>query len=100
MIITGLRGVGKTVLLGKFYNKALAEGWVVIEAEVTKHDDTAFRRNIASWMRTALFELSPRARWSDRMERAGAVLKSFSLSVDPAGGLTAGIDVDAYARSG
>ncbi len=31
------------------------------------------------------------------MQRAGAVLKSFSLTVDPTGGLTAGIDVDALA---
>lgn len=97
MIITGLRGVGKTVLLGRFYRKALAENWVVIEVEVSKHDDTAFRRNIASWMRTALFELSPRARWTDRLERAGAVLQSFSLSVDPTGSLSVGMDVDAYA---
>lgn len=95
MIITGLRGVGKTVLLGRFYRKAMEQKWVVIETEVTKHDDTAFRRSMAGSMRTALFDLSPRARWNDRMRRAGAVLKSFSLTVDPAGGLTAGIDVEA-----
>ena len=97
MIITGLRGVGKTVLLGNFYRTAIASNWVVIEAEVTKHDDDVFRRNVAAWMRTALLELSPRARWSDRMHKAGAVLRSFSVSVDPAGGLSAGIDVDAWA---
>lgn len=100
MIITGLRGVGKTVLLGRFYKKALEQKWVVIETEVTKLDDTAFRRNMAGSMRAALFDLSPRARWTDRMRRAGAVLKSFSLTVDPAGGLTAGIDVDALTGLG
>jgi len=47
-------------------------------------------------MRIALFELSPRSRWSDRLQRAAGVLKSFSLSVDPAGTLSAGIDVDAH----
>lgn len=97
MIITGLRGVGKTVLLNNFRKEASATGWVVIEAEVTKHDDDAFRRNVAGWIRTALLELSPRTRWSERLQKAGAVLKSFSLSVDAAGGLTAGIDVDAWA---
>ncbi len=97
MIITGLRGVGKTVLLGNFYRAALSSNWVVIEAEVTKHDDVLFRRNIAAWVRTALLELSPRARWSDRLRKAGAVLKSFTISVDPSGGLSAGIDVDAWA---
>jgi hypothetical protein len=97
MIITGLRGVGKTVLLNNFRKEASSSGWVVIEAEVTKHDDDAFRRNVAGWVRTALFELSPRARWTERLQKAGAVLKSFSVSVDPAGALTAGIDVDAWA---
>lgn len=97
MIITGLRGVGKTVLLGRFYKKALEQKWAVIEMEVTKYDDADFRRNIAGSMRAALFDLSPKARWTDRMSRAGAVLKSFSFSVDAGGGLTAGIDVDALA---
>lgn len=31
MIITGLRGVGKTVLLGQFRTKALRAGWAVVE---------------------------------------------------------------------
>ena len=34
MIITGLRGVGKTVLLGSFRTEALGQNWVVIENEV------------------------------------------------------------------
>ena len=33
MIITGLRGVGKTVLLGEFRAKAEEAGWVAVEAE-------------------------------------------------------------------
>lgn len=93
MIITGLRGVGKTVLLGRFAAVAAAQGWVVVQDEISKHDDAYFRRNFAGWMRAALLELSVRSRWSDRMKRAGAVLRSFSLSVDPSGTLTAGIDV-------
>lgn len=97
MIITGLRGVGKTVLLGRFYRAALASNWVVIEAEISKHEDDDFRRNVATWVRTTLLELSPRARWSDRLVRAAGVLKSFSLSVDHTGSLSAGIDVDAWA---
>jgi hypothetical protein len=64
---------------------------------VTKHDNTSFRRNMAGWVRPALYELSPKARWGDRMAEAAAVLKSFSMSVDATGGLTAGIDLDAWA---
>lgn len=50
---------------------------------------------MVSSIRTALFEMSPKARWNDRMKRAAAVLKSFSMSVDPTGTLTGGIDVEA-----
>lgn len=95
MIITGLRGVGKTVLLGRFRSTAHELDWVVVEREVSKHGDEQFRRQMVSAIRTSLFEMSPKARWGDRMQRAAAVLKSFSVSVDPTGTLTGGIDVDA-----
>lgn len=95
LIITGLRGVGKTVLLGQFRDKALTKNWVVIELEVSKNDDTSFRREIGSKLRTALYELSPRVRWTDRFTHAAGVLKSFNLSVDPTGTWSAALDVDA-----
>jgi hypothetical protein len=95
MIITGLRGVGKTVLLGQFRVRALERDWVVVELEVSKHDDSDFRRDLSGRLRTALLELSPKARWSDRFRHAAAVLKSFTISVDAAGALTAGMDVEA-----
>lgn len=96
MIITGLRGVGKTVLLGKFRDAALDMKWLVVELEATKNDDTSFGNSIAAKLRTALFELSPRSRWNERMLKAAAVLKSFTLSIDPESGrMSAGLDVDA-----
>ncbi|MCG7320734.1 ATP-binding protein [Arsenicicoccus bolidensis] len=95
MIITGLRGVGKTVLLGQFRTKALERDWVVVELEVSKNDESEFRRDMASRLRTALFELSPRARWTERFRHAAAVLQSFTLSVDAKGTWSAGLDVDA-----
>ena len=94
MIITGLRGVGKTVLLGRFRATALDQDWVVVVLEVSKHDDGEFRRDISARLRTALLELSPRARWTDRFRNAAAVLKSFTLTVDSSGTVTAGLDVD------
>ena len=94
MIITGLRGVGKTVLLGRFRATALDHNWIVVELEVSKHDDSEFRRDISARLRTALLELSPRARWTDRFHHAAAVLKSFTLTVDSSGTVTAGLDVD------
>lgn len=95
MIVTGLRGVGKTVLLGQFRVKALGRDWVVIELEVSKHDEAGFRRVLSGRLRAALLELSPRARWSDRFRHAAAVLKSFTVSLDEAGAWSAGLDGDA-----
>ena len=46
-------------------------------------------------LRTALLELSPRARWTERFQHAAAVLKSFTISVDASGGVSAGLDVEA-----
>lgn len=54
-----------------------------------------FRSDVAGRMRTALFELSPKAQWTDRMKRAAGALKSFSLQVDPQGALSVGLNVDA-----
>ena len=103
MIITGLRGVGKTVLLGRFRQIAEDARWAVVEWEISKHDDTAFRRTLATQFRTALLTLSPRHRWAERAKRAANVLRSFTLSVDPEGNLTAGLgapDDDPIANSG
>ena len=95
MIITGLCGVGKTVLLGQFRTKALGRDWVVVEFEVSKNDDSHFRRTIGAKLRTALHELSPRARWSDRFNHAAAVLRSFTVTVDAQGKWAAGVNMDA-----
>ncbi|WP_259557885.1 ATP-binding protein [Brachybacterium sillae] len=94
MIITGLRGVGKTVLLGRFRDASLTERWAVVEYEAVKHDDHRFRRDLAMRLRAALFELSPRARWTARFERAAAALSAFTVSVDATGQLQAGMNVD------
>ncbi|HEY5854755.1 MAG TPA: ATP-binding protein [Aldersonia sp.] len=93
MVVTGLRGVGKTVLLGRFREKAIATGWVVVELEIRKNDDGEFRRVIGSRIRTALLELSPRARWTERIKRASRVLGSFNLSVEATGTIQVGLDL-------
>ncbi len=95
MIITGLRGVGKTVLLGQFRTKALSRDWVVVEFEVSKNDDSHFRRTIGAKLRTSLHELSPKVRWSQRFDHAAAVLKSFVVTVDAQGAWSAGLNINA-----
>ena len=95
LVVTGLRGVGKTVLLGEYQKIAAEENWVAVDAEVSK--STPFGPQMANLARRALLQASPRSRWGDRARRAAAVLKSFSLSVQPDGTLTAGLDVEAAA---
>ena len=91
LIITGLRGVGKTVLLGEFERRAKTAGWVTVDAEISS--DTPFGPRMAQLCRRALLELSPPARWRERMSRAAGVLKSFSITVAPDGTLTGSLDV-------
>lgn len=91
MVITGLRGVGKTVLLGAFREASEERGWAAVEIEVAKHDDDAFRRVLAREVRRALLGIAPRDRWMDRARRAAGVLRSFTLSVDPEGTLSVGL---------
>ena len=92
VIVTGLRGVGKTVLLGQYERIAEDENWVPVVAEVSKN--TPFGPQIANLSRRALFQVSPKARWGERAAQAAAVIKSFSLSVQADGAMTAGLDVE------
>src|SRR3954464_9120372 len=93
MLITGLRGVGKTVLLGAFEERARGRDWTTIEAEITKNVE--FGPRMAQLLRRALLQVAPKARWKERSRRAAAVLKSFQLTVSAQGELTFGLDVDA-----
>lgn len=95
MLITGLRGVGKTVLLTSFEESARERGWTTVEAEITKN--TEFGARMGQLARRALLQLAPRERWKERAARAASVLKSFQISVTPDGTLTAGLDVEAAA---
>lgn len=97
MIVTGLRGVGKTVLLDVFREKAEVRDWATVEWEVEKN--SSFRSKMAMQARRALLQIAPRARWENRALQAASVLKSFTLTANPDGSLTAGLDVDALIGS-
>ncbi len=98
MIITGLRGVGKTVLLDVFREKAEARKWATIEWEVEKN--APFEHKMAVQARRALVQIAPKATWGEKLRGAASVLKSFSLTFSPDGSITAGLDVDAKAGAG
>lgn len=103
MIVVGLRGVGKTVLLNTFRTIAEQDGdFVAVDAEITKHD--AFGPRMAALTRRALLTVAPSKRWTDRARRAASVLRSFQVTVTPQGELTATIGgaepLEGYADSG
>ncbi|MDE3070549.1 MAG: ATP-binding protein [Acidobacteriota bacterium] len=91
MLITGLRGVGKTVLLNTFEAIAEEQGFRTAKAEITHETD--FRPLIARLARRALLAISPARRMKQRARRAAAVFKAFTLRTPE--GLELGIDVEA-----
>jgi AAA ATPase domain len=98
LLITGLRGVGKTVLLRAFEERARLAGWVTADSEITKSAD--FGPRMAVLCRRALLELAPKERWRERARRAAGVLRSFSITVTTDGAVTASLDVDPVAGMG
>jgi hypothetical protein len=92
MLITGLRGVGKTVLLGAFESRARSSAWVTVSAEITKNED--FGPRMGSMVRRALFQVAPKSSWTDKLRQAAGALKSFSVTLTAEGAITAGIDIE------
>ena len=94
MIITGLRGVGKTVLLNTFETQARQLRWATVDAEITRH--TPFSGRMTHLVRRALLQIAPRKRWRSRARRAAAVLSSFQLTVSGEGAVTASLGIDPH----
>jgi len=96
MLITGLRGVGKTVLLNTFEAIAEERRFRTAKAEITH--ETEFRPLIARLARRALLAISPARRMKERARRAAAVFKAFTLRTPE--GLEIGVDVEAMIGRG
>ena len=77
LMLTGLRGVGKTVLLYEFGQIARSHSWIHQHLEAA--EDTQFEAAIATLARKSLLQLSVGARLADRTQQALGVLKSFQL---------------------
>jgi hypothetical protein len=76
MVLTGLRGVGKTVLLNSFRSMAMQRLWGTGKLEA--RPDQSIRRPVASALHMAVRELAPRHRAPDRVDQFLGVLKSFA----------------------
>jgi hypothetical protein len=83
MLLKGLRGVGKTVLLNEFGRIAVDNGWLHSHLEAT--EDVRVASAIATLARRTLIELSLKERVRDRAQRALGVLRSFVKVHVPAG---------------
>ena len=83
-LVTGLRGVGKTVLLGEFETLARNRGAIVITHEAPK-EAGALTRRFPGLARKALLEMSPAARWGERARRTAGILRGFKATFDPEG---------------
>ena len=90
MVLTGLRGVGKTVMLNTFRSMALQRLWGTGKLEA--RPDQSIRRPVASALHMAVRELAPRHRAPDRIDDFLGVLKAFALR-DP--GAAKGTSVNA-----
>lgn len=79
MLLTGLRGVGKTVLLNEIERMASADGYRTISIEA--HGEKLLGPLLAPHLRRLLFDLDRIAGAGDKVKRGLAVLRSFIGSI-------------------
>jgi AAA ATPase domain len=90
-MLTGLRGVGKTVMLNEF--EQLADGRGYFHQHVEVGEDGDLPPKLASAFRRVLLSMDAKRRIGDRVHRALGVLKAFSVRLPD--GPEFSIDVDA-----
>src|SRR3954462_2473250 len=81
LVLTGLRGVGKTVLLGELRSMAVRRGWGAGKMEA--RPDAGLRRPLSAALHRAVRDLAVRHRAPDRVEQVLGVLKAFALRANP-----------------
>ncbi|MEQ8849253.1 ATP-binding protein [Botrimarina sp.] len=93
LLLTGLRGVGKTVLLNEIARRAVPIGYQTAEIEATESRSLA--ESIAPALRKLLFTLDRLEGAGNAVRRGMAVLKSFldGFRVE-VGEVTVGLDID------
>jgi hypothetical protein len=84
LVLTGLRGVGKTVLLNTLRSQAISRLWGT--GKIEARPEQSLRRPVAAALHMAVRELAPHHRAPDRIEEFLGVLKAFALRVSPDNG--------------
>jgi hypothetical protein len=82
LVLTGLRGVGKTVLLNSLRSQAISRLWGT--GKIEARPDQSLRRPVSAALHMAVRELAPRHRAPDRIDDFLGVLKAFALRGAPA----------------
>ncbi len=77
LVLTGLRGVGKTVLLNALRSQAGRQLWGT--GKIEARPDQSLRRPLAAALHLAVREIAPRHRDPDRVDGFLGVLKAFAL---------------------
>ena len=90
LVLTGLRGVGKTVLLNAFEERCDAAGWTGEAREIAAGSSIA--HVVARAARKGLMEMSARKRAAGAVRRGLRVLKAFTMTL---GDLSFRFDVEA-----
>lgn len=93
LLLTGLRGVGKTVLLNEIERQATDAGYrtIVIEA----HEDKPLGPLLAPYLRRVLYDLDRIAGAGDKAKRGLRVLRSFLGGLKLTyGDIEVGLDID------
>ena len=81
LVLTGLRGVGKTVLLGELRSMAIRRNWGA--GKVEARPDGGLRRPLSAALHRAIRDLALRHRAPGRVEEVLGILKSFALRAAP-----------------
>lgn len=93
LLLTGLRGVGKTVLLNEIERRASRAGYRTILVEA--HEGKSLAVLLAPHLRRLLFELDRIAGAGDKVRRGLAVLKSFAGAIKISiGEFDIGLDIE------
>ncbi len=93
LLLTGLRGVGKTVLLNEIERLAQGEGYRTILVEA--HEGKSLAVLLAPHLRRLLFELDRLAGAGNKARRGLAVLKSFVGAIRiKVGEIDIGVDIE------
>jgi hypothetical protein len=83
LVLTGLRGVGKTVLLNAMRSQAVARLWGT--GKIEARPEQSLRRPLASALHRAVREIAPRHRDPERVDAFLGVLKAFAMRAEPEG---------------